>query len=239
MESEIYFFFQVFENLMSMVSVVSFYNVIWNTSSSSYIFICDIFSLTMEYCKDLPYTFTYHPFFQTDRWKVITALILLLLTQGSQAQTLRGFPPLFNVAKDRPLSGSPTLNTCGEQDRSAFCKSSTLPASVDSDCRQDFCVQDCPFRSSLPAELSLTFASGFGVCVNSDTVNVRPGSRPGDYSAVFSSGSQCFITPVNIPSLGSNGAITLSFWIWQDANNLGWVLFFSPFSCTHAICHSL
>ena len=171
----------------------------------------------MEYSWDVPCACSY--FSQKLRTLIFVALLVVHSTY--QQTTLRNFPPLFNVAKERPLSGSPTLNTCGAQGRSAYCKSSTFASSVSSDCRQDFCVQECPYRSSLPEELNLIFARGFGTCVNSDTVNVRPGSRPGDYSVVFGAGPQCYITPLTTPSLGIQSAMTLTFWVWQGPTNTG------------------
>lgn len=150
---------------------------------------------------------------------VVTAAFLLCLTGLSSPQS-SNFPPLFDIAQNRPVTTSPTQTTCGVQTMGAYCKSSTVATSL-TDCPIGYCSQDCPFRSLTPAYLSLLDAGGYSACVNADAINVRPGSSATSYSILFGSGSQCFLIPTNVPSIGSNGSMTLTFWVWLDANSIG------------------
>ncbi len=135
------------------------------------------------------------------------------------AQTFREFPPLFNAAAKRQLKTEPALSTCGIPTRSAFCRSSESPSSV-YECRQDFCVEDCPTRTTLPSFTNLLEAVGFKDCVTRDAINIRPGSIHRE-SIYFAHGNGCYLTPNIIPSLGPNGGFTLTFWIWQEPLNEG------------------
>ena len=145
-------------------------------------------------------------------------LFILLRTAGSQS--LRSFPPLFNAAKERTLSTTPSQSTCGVPVQSAYCRSSTFSSSV-LECRQDFCVQECPRRTALPVHVQLLTANNYGACITKDTFNVRPEAPVGDFSAIFTQGSSCYLTPSTTPSLGANGAFTLTFWFWQQNGNIG------------------
>ena len=158
---------------------------------------------------------------------LLAAFSALLLLESSciapaRAQTLRRFPPLLNVARRRPLTTTPSQGTCGVPVRSAHCRSSLYSSSV-RDCRQDFCVTECPRRFTQPAYSSLLAARGYGGgCVTTDNVNRRPSSpASGDPSVLFSAGTQCYLTPLVSPTLGANGAFTLTFWIYPAAPNLG------------------
>ncbi len=135
------------------------------------------------------------------------------------AQTFREFPPLFNAAAKRQLKTEPALSTCGIPTRNAFCRSSESANSV-YECRQDFCVEDCPTRTTLPSFTNVLEAVGFKDCVTRDTINIRPGSIHRE-SVYFAHGSGCYLTPNIVPILGSNGAFTLTFWIWQEPLNEG------------------
>jgi hypothetical protein len=136
-------------------------------------------------------------------------------------QTLRNFPPLFNAAKNQPLTTIPSQSTCGYPTMSAYCKSSTYDNSI-SECRQDFCIQDCPRRMQLADHVNLLSGSGYGSCVIRDTVNVRPGSDPMGYSASFTAiGPLCYLDPSEDVNVGANGAFTVAFWIWPEDNNFG------------------
>lgn len=150
----------------------------------------------------------------------IFCVIFLSCTTVVRSQSVRLFPPLFNGARGRPLSTVPTPSVCGVPTRSAFCRSSPLSSSF-RECRQDYCVQDCPRRTVLPDYVDLLEGSGFDRCVSTDLVNTRPGSVPPEASVAFGPGSGCYLTPRTIPSVGPNGAFTLTFWIWQDPSNLG------------------
>ena len=145
---------------------------------------------------------------------------LLIILSIVDSQNPRKFPPLFNAARQRQVTTTPTQSTCGIPTRSAFCRSSTLSSSV-FECRQDFCEQDCPRRTIIPDYVSLLDGTGFKECVTSDSVNIRPGSNPPDTSVYFAHGSSCYLTPRTTPTIGANGAFTLTFWIWQEPNNIG------------------
>ena len=146
-------------------------------------------------------------------------LLILCLTKCVTAQSLRNFPPLFNAAKLKSIDTEPSQGTCGLPTRSAYCKSSTFATSVN-ECRQAFCVQDCPRRTSLPPHSNFLEASGYGACVTA-TENTRAGSEQNDYAAIFSDGHLCFLNPIGRPNLGANGAFTITFWMWQNPGNTG------------------
>ena len=158
--------------------------------------------------------------------------LLSLLFVETVCQELRSFPALWNIAEEKSLTTVPTQSTCGIPDRSAYCKSSTFVESI-LECRQDYCVQECPSRTSLPASVDLLEASGYGACVLRDMVTKRPGSEASDASASFlSQGSQCYLSPLQAPNLGANGALSLTFWVWlQGGDSTGYVI-----SCVLVVC---
>ena len=147
-------------------------------------------------------------------------LLVLLIASISSAQNPRKFPPLFNAAKQRLVTTNPFQSTCGTPTRSAFCRSSTLSSSV-FECRQNYCIQECPRRTIIPDYVSLLDGTGFKECVTLDSVNIRPGSQPPETSVHFGQGTGCYLTPRTTPTVGRNGAFTLTFWIWQEPNNVG------------------
>lgn len=159
-------------------------------------------------------------------WLLTLVLIVLIfiLPVNSQAE-MRPFPPLFNAAKNRPVFTDPTDSTCGVPQRNAYCESNTFPSSV-LQCTQEFCQQTCPTRENLPTamELGKGPTPGFGKCVSSDMVNKRPGSPLGEFSTYFiKEGPNCFLTPSVTPSVGEEGAFTMTIWIWQQSANGGYV----------------
>ena len=137
----------------------------------------------------------------------------------------RPFPLYHNVAKDRPVLTIPADSTCGIPYRNAFCVSSTSPSSVN--CVQNFCEQSCgqDSRPDLPDYDNMLIASrdaGFSGCVNSDTVDVRPGSGVAQFStSISSAGEDCFLVSELSPSAGINGSFTIVSWIWIDQNGPG------------------
>ena len=158
-------------------------------------------------------TICFHP--------LLMLAIILFFCDICQAQTFRKFPSLFNTAKLRPIVTEPSASSCGVPSRSAYCRSSTFSNSVNQ-CKQRFCVQDCPRRTSLPTPIALLVGS-FGKCITTDTVNVRPRTTVGRFSTVFIPGldTDCYITPIATPTLGANGRLTLTVWIWQEKGNNG------------------
>lgn len=151
---------------------------------------------------------------------IVPVLLWVAVASFCGAQQSPNFPPIFDVSQDRPVTTYPAQTTCGVQTLGVFCRSSTLAASV-TDCSIGYCSQDCPFRSLTPSFVNLLDASGFSSCLTSDAVNIRPGSGGNSYSILFGVGSQCFLNPSSVPSAGANGSITLTFWMWLDANSVG------------------
>ena len=132
---------------------------------------------------------------------------------------LRKFPGLFNAAMQRPLQTLPSTSTCGIPTRSGYCRSATYSSSI-RDCLLEYCVQECPQRTTLPSYTQMLAAQGYGACVQVVDAEASAGS---EYAALFSAGDQCYLTPYNTPNLGANGAFTITFWIWQQENNFGYV----------------
>lgn len=142
--------------------------------------------------------------------------------QTNANKNIRPFPPLFNAAQYRPVLTEPSQGTCGVQERTAYCKSSMFPISVDI-CNQDFCVQQCSSRTEKPSYLNLLVqTTGFSNCVFLDTINTRPGGAFQSASTSFiSSGPTCFVTPSVTPDLSSTLEFTITLWIWQKKDNDG------------------
>ena len=132
----------------------------------------------------------------------------------------REFPGLFNAAKQRPLQTLPSTSSCGIPTRSGYCRSATYSSSI-RDCLLDYCVQECPQRTTLPSYTQMLAAQGYGACVQ--VVDAETSVESSEYAALFSAGDQCYLTPYNTPNLGANGAFTITFWIWQEENNFGYV----------------
>lgn len=155
---------------------------------------------------------------------ILLCVILLLNVVNSQTvkQEVRPFPSLFNAAQNRPVITEPSQSTCGINSRSAYCKSSTFPISVEM-CNQDFCIQTCPGRTRMPIYYSLLPPTGgFSSCVVADTINRRPGSDPMSFSTSFiSQGPTCFLTPTVNVTLGSKLEFSFTLWIWPEKNNNG------------------
>ena len=154
---------------------------------------------------------------------IIPSVILFMRLPLTSSQDFRPFPPLYNIAQNRPVSTSPADSTCGLPTRNAYCRSSVFNISVQQ-CVQDFCVQTCPDRTTLPNfnDVLISTSDGFGQCVTTDTVNTRPTSLLGEFSMFFvKAGPTCFLTPSSDISLGTDGAFTMSFWLWYDTANSG------------------
>lgn len=147
----------------------------------------------------------------------IIVLSLTLIHVTSCQNIMNQFPPLFNTAKNRPVTTDPSGGTCGVPVRNAYCKSSVFP---DSSCILDYCVQTCPNRTSLPIyqnllSPSLTSSRGIGKCIVYDSINVPPDGVKSEESTFFvSPGEDCFLTPLTTPKLATNSSFTLSVWVW-------------------------
>ena len=160
-------------------------------------------------------------------WRLFTTVFILhvLLFIGIihiDGQTIHKFPGTFNIAKQRPLQTLPAQSTCGIPTRNAYCKSAIYSSSI-RDCLQTLCVQDCPQRTTSPSYVQLLDGQGYGSCVQTDAINRRPGSPTTEYSTLFSVGTQCYLTSKKTPNVGTNGAFAITFWIWQNEDNFGYV----------------
>lgn len=112
------------------------------------------------------------------------ATILTSMLYGfTLCQNYRVFPPLSNLARERPVSTSPTDSSCGVPTRSTYCRSSTSTDSVSS-CITEHCDQACPLRYQLPTHSDLLQSRNYDVCVTKDTINKA--SLLTSYSALFS-----------------------------------------------------
>ena len=176
----------------------------------------------MEYCETLALSKLLRTVVNCRNFSTLLFAHIFLILQPLPADTqeTRVFPRLFNAAQDKPVVTIPSGSTCGLQQRNAYCKSSIYQDSIQN-CRQAFCEQECPRRTSLPNPTDLLVATGMGICVTEDAINRRPGSSGESYAVTFSTGFLCYLTSVNTPSLGQNGAFTLTFWIWMDSQNAG------------------
>ena len=151
---------------------------------------------------------------------------VILLFRIVDCQSVRTFPPLFNVAKRQPVVTEPAQSTCGVPVRNSYCRSTTFIDSV-YQCSQEFCVQECPKRTVLPDHTDLLMdAEGYDTCVTHDDVNTHPFSGEAFRSSLFLDNEDCFLIAKKYPSLGANGAFTVTFWIWQEINSFGYVVFF-------------
>ena len=150
----------------------------------------------------------------------VSALVGSLIP-AANAQSFRTFPPLVNLAVNQAVSTTPAQSTCGAQTMGAYCVSSVSPSSAACS-NLLMCAEDCPSRTALPGLVSLLAAGGYGTCISTDGVNVHPGSAFGSYSSVFfGPGPACYLSPTTVPTLGSNGSFTISFWVWPNSNTTG------------------
>ena len=115
-------------------------------------------------------------------------LLISMLYGLASCQNYRVFPPLSNLARERPVSTSPTESSCGIPTRSTYCRSSTSAESITS-CILDYCDQACPLRYELPAHVDLLQARNYDVCVSKDTVNTATSLT--SFSALFSGEKTC------------------------------------------------
>ena len=149
--------------------------------------------------------------------------IYLSLFSSTEAQlTERKFPPSLDLAVDKNIYSTPSAIECGTPSPTAYCQSAVLTSSITS-CKQAYCENACPERTTLPLSTSLLIgARDYGLCVTEDRFNIHPLSSTGSWSAAFLNvNPRCNLTPRTVPSLGLNGALTLSFWIWLDTDTLG------------------
>ncbi|XP_066526697.1 usherin [Hoplias malabaricus] len=128
------------------------------------------------------------------------------------------FPKLENIGAYKPVSVEPYGVTCGIPERSAFCK----PVKTQEDlltCSQQFCVQDCPYRSSSPHHIDLLLSSRMGQCPQGDSPDLHPRAEAGSTSFVFRNQSGCLASP-SAPNLGPAGSFTLTVWLKLEEDSV-------------------
>ncbi|KAM6217822.1 usherin isoform 2-T2 [Rhynchocyon petersi] len=118
------------------------------------------------------------------------------------------FPKLENVGAFKSVSVVPTQVTCGLPDRSTFCHSSVEAESVRF-CTQRFCVQDCPFRSS-PAAYVTLLSADVRSCLKADPHDLPPNSPSNSTSFQFGIHHRCFASP---PPSNLAASFTLAVWL--------------------------
>uniref|UniRef100_A0AAY4ADY9 Usher syndrome type IIa protein homolog n=1 Tax=Denticeps clupeoides TaxID=299321 RepID=A0AAY4ADY9_9TELE len=130
------------------------------------------------------------------------------------------FPRLQNVGACKPVSAFPPESTCGVPERNAYCQPAATPDDLRT-CAQQFCVQECPYRSSSPPHADL-LSSSLGTCVTMDSRDRRPGAEPEAGSLIFRNQPDCFASSP-VPNLGSGGSFTLTAWL-KPENGTGTVI---------------
>jgi hypothetical protein len=156
-------------------------------------------------------------------WIIFFEAFIIRTTSGqllpASSGTNNNFPTPFNVAKLKPLTTTPGQSTCGIPSRNTFCQSTTSESSI-TKCTLINCIQECPYRTTLPLRQGL-LKEVTSDCISKESVNIRPGSLIGSYSLTFTGKTGCFLTPPQNVILGGNGAFTFTAWIWRAEKNNG------------------
>jgi len=161
-----------------------------------------------------------------------TLLTVTVLTYVCTSSAQSAFPEVLDVSRDQPVTTEPSSAVCGLSTVSSFCRSTTSPSSV-TQCLLASCTSQCPTRTATPAYVDLFVSVRSGSCVVLDYVNVRPRSPRRAYSVLFlrsvaeTDPSTCYVRPPVNPVIGSDGSFTVTFWIWLNSNNTGFVQSFS------------
>lgn len=135
----------------------------------------------------------------------------LFITLGPVAPQ-GSFPRLENIGAYKSVSVAPAAATCGIPERSAFCQAGRAQEDFLT-CSQQFCVQECPYRSSTPRYANLLTG-----CSTGDSQDLRPGAEAGSTSFVFRNQSGCLASPSTV-NLGPGGSFTLTVWLkLEDAS---------------------
>uniref|UniRef100_W5NGL3 Usherin n=1 Tax=Lepisosteus oculatus TaxID=7918 RepID=W5NGL3_LEPOC len=120
------------------------------------------------------------------------------------------FPRLENIGAFKNVTIVPSQSTCGIPERNAFCQKAVTKDSLLT-CTQQFCIQECAYRSSTPSYVNL-FSAGLGICVTEDKNILRPGSQSDSTSFLFRNQRDCFTSPP-LQDLRSTGLFTLAVWL--------------------------
>uniref|UniRef100_UPI00398F6349 usherin isoform X1 n=1 Tax=Pristiophorus japonicus TaxID=55135 RepID=UPI00398F6349 len=144
----------------------------------------------------------------------VTEVLLFMCYILSRFVNSQGyFPRLENIGAYKNVSTVPSQVTCGLPVRNTFCLSTTAVKSILS-CTQQFCIQECPYRSFTPSFTNL-FSRGLGTCVTEDKNDLRPGSSRNTTSFIFWNQTDCYTTP-RLQNLGFGSSFTLAVWLKPD-----------------------
>ncbi|KAF7704133.1 hypothetical protein HF521_021205 [Silurus meridionalis] len=133
----------------------------------------------------------------------VLAALRLVAPQGS-------FPRLENIAANKFVSVVPSEATCGDPERSTFCQAARTHDDLLA-CSQQFCIQECPYRSSTPHHTNLL--DGYGdSCLTGESQDLHPGSETDSVSFVFGNQSACLASR-SAPKLGLAGSFTITVWL--------------------------
>ncbi|XP_041108645.1 usherin [Polyodon spathula] len=120
------------------------------------------------------------------------------------------FPRLENIGAYKNVTTVPTQSTCGSPERNAFCQSTVAMESLQS-CTQQFCIQECAYRSATASSADL-FSAGIGTCITEDKNDVHPGSLNNSTSFIFRNQRDCFVEP-SFHNVGLGSSFTLTVWL--------------------------
>lgn len=120
------------------------------------------------------------------------------------------FPKLENIAAYKSVSVAPSEATCGMPERSTFCQAARTQDDLLT-CSQQFCIQECPYRSSTPRYTNLLDWHE-DACLKGESQDLRPGSETGSVSFVFRNQSACLASQA-APNLGQAGSFTITVWL--------------------------
>ncbi|MFT7813012.1 usherin [Arapaima gigas] len=152
-------------------------------------------------------------------WLLLLSGALLLLcsmgccTSTSSVSHQGNFPKLENIGAYKTVTTVPSQSTCGIPERSAFCQPTSVQEGLLT-CSQQFCVQECPYRSSTPSYVNL-FTAGLGSCVTEELNSLQLGPPLGSVSLIFWNRRDCFTSPP-AQNLGPMGSFTLAVWLKPD-----------------------
>lgn len=140
---------------------------------------------------------------------VITALSPVA-AQGS-------FPRLENIAAYKSVRVEPSEATCGIPERSTFCQAAHTQVDLHT-CSQQFCIQECPYRSSTPHHTNL-LDWHVDTCLTGESQDLHPGSETGSVSFVFRNQSACLASH-SAPNLGQAGSFTITVWLKLEEDSV-------------------
>ncbi|XP_061132682.1 usherin [Syngnathus typhle] len=162
------------------------------------------------------------------RWQAIFFCICVLFIGlvPKPASSQGHFPPMENIGAFKPVSTSPPRFSCGVPDRSVYCRTASSQAELLT-CHRASCIQECPYRDSMPPYAPLLLPAYRDACLTEDAKDIHPILRQRSQlnrlttsmssrdsrSVVFPQGQQeCLLSPPS-QKMGDSGSLTLALWI--------------------------